>query len=60
MQKIMMILIPSFTPGKSQLAVKDVEATGKLAHLWILVECVTGTLGDKYNILTDTVPVDLL
>lgn len=45
---------PAFTRGKCQMHSKDVEETRKLAHLRIHVERVTGNLGAKYWIITDT------
>ena len=54
------VKIPAFTRGKSQLCAKDVESTRKIAHLRIHVERVIGNLVNKYNIISDTLPIELI
>jgi len=43
--------IPSFTKGKPQLSVLDIETTRSLANVRIHVERVIGAVRQKYTIL---------
>ena len=54
------LVIPAFTKGNYQLDPIDVEKTRGIAHVRIHVERVIGLLRRKYNILGNTLPVDLL
>lgn len=54
------VKIPNFTKGKSQLSARDVEGTRKIAHLRIHIERVIGNLRGKYNIVHDTIPIDMV
>ena len=54
------LVIPAFTKGKYQLDPIDVEKTRGIAHVRIHVERVIGLLRRNYNILGNTLPVDLL
>ena len=51
--------IPSFTRGKSQLVLHDVEHSKQLSTVQIHVERVTGHL-KKYTILKGPIPINLL
>lgn len=54
------VKIPNFTKGKSQLSAREIENTRKIAHVRIHVERVIGLLRNKYQIVSDTMPVDFL
>ena len=52
--------IPDFTKGQKQLDPVDLEKTRGLASVRIHVERVIGMTGQKYRILSNTIPVSLL
>lgn len=52
--------IPSFTRGKKQLSMEEVEYTKRIAKVRIHVERVIGLLKNKYTILQATLPVCIL
>lgn len=52
--------IPSFTRGKKQLSMKEVEHSKKIAKVRIHVERVIGVLKNRYIILQNTLPISLL
>lgn len=54
------LIIPAFTRGKTQLSPLDIHKTRKIANLRIHVERVIGNIRQKYNILRDQIPVELL
>jgi hypothetical protein len=54
------LLIPSFTRGKKQLSLREVECSQKIAKVRIHVERVIGLLKNKYTILQGTLPVTFL
>ena len=54
------VKIPSFTKGRQQLSAVDVESSRSIAHVRIHVERVIGLLRNKYTILQDTIPIDLI
>lgn len=54
------LIIPTFTRGKTQLCPFDIHKTRDIASLRIHVERVIGNLRQKYNILRDQIPVELL
>lgn len=54
------LIIPAFTRGKKQLSPFDIHKTRKIANLRIHVERVIGNIRQKYNILRDQIPVELL
>lgn len=47
--------MPTFTRGRAQLAVKDVEETRAIAHLRIHMERVIGVVQNKFKFLHSTV-----
>ena len=54
------LIIPSFTRGKKQLSLQEVECSKKIAKVRIHVERVIGLLKNKYTILQGTLPVTFL
>ena len=54
------VKIPSFTKGKSQLTGIDVDQTQRVANIRNHVERVIGLLRQKYSILSDTQPIDVV
>ena len=52
--------IPSFTRGKNQLSLQEVEYSKRLSKVRIHVERVIGLLKNKYTFLQSTLPVNLL
>ena len=52
--------IPSFTRGKKQLSMQEVEYTKRIAKVRIHVERVIGLLKNKYTILQAILPVCIL
>jgi hypothetical protein len=54
------LLIPSFTRGKKQLSLREVQCSQKIAKVQIHVERVIGLLKNKYTILQGTLPVTFL
>ena len=52
--------IPSFTHGKKQLSLEEVECSKRLSKVRIHVEHVIGLLKNKYTILKEKIPVTLL
>ena len=54
------LFIPSFTRGKKQLSLQDVECSQKIAKIHIHVERVIGLLKKKYTIFQGTLPVTFL
>ena len=54
------LVIPSFTRGKKQPSLQDVECSQKIAKIRIHVERVMGLLKNKYTILQGTLPVTFL
>ena len=51
------LVIPSFTRGKKQLSLQEVECSQKIAKVHIHVERVIGLLKNRYTILQGTLPV---
>ena len=54
------LVIPSFTKGKSQLTVVEVEQTREIVNVRIHVERVIGLLRQKFTILNSNIPIDFL
>jgi len=54
------VYTPAFTRGQRQLSAADIESTRKLANVRIHVECIIGTVRQKYPILNGTVPIRLI
>ena len=54
------LIIPSFTRGKKQLSLQEVECSQKIAKVWIHVERVIGLPKNKYTIVQGTLPVTFL
>lgn len=52
--------IPAFTRGKKQLSMSEVQKTRELASQRIHVERVIGVLRNKYTLLQDTLPINML
>ena len=52
--------IPSFTRGKKQLSLDEVEYSQRLSKVRIHIERVIGLLKNKYTILQSTLPVSTL
>ena len=52
--------MPTFTKGKSQLSVIEVEQTRRIANVRIHVERVIGNIRQKFSLLIATQPVDQL
>ena len=52
--------IPSFTRGKKQLSLDEVEYSQRLSKVRIHIERVIGLLKNKYTILQSTLPVSIL
>ena len=52
--------IPSFTRGKQQLSLQEVEYSKRLSKVRIHVERVIGLFKNKYTILQSTLPISLL
>ena len=52
--------IPSFTRGKRQLHMQEVEYSKKLSKVRIHVERVIGLIKNKYTILQSTLPISLI
>ena len=52
--------IPSFTSGKKQLSMKEVEESKRLSKVRIHVERVVGLLKNKYTILQSKLPIAVL
>lgn len=52
--------IPAFTKGKDQLNPVAIESTRQIANVRIHVERVIGLVRQKYTILNDTLPIDLV
>ena len=51
------LVIPSFTRGKKQLSLQEVECSQKITKVRIHVEWVTGLLKNRYTILQGTLLV---
>lgn len=51
---------PAFLKGKKQMNPVDIEESRKLSSVRIHVERVIGTLKQKYTILHETLPIDLI
>ncbi|XP_047444432.1 uncharacterized protein LOC125010113 [Mugil cephalus] len=49
---------PALTKGSCQLAARDVEETGKIAHLRTHIERVVGNFSQKYKILSGAIPIN--
>ena len=54
------LVIPSFTRGKKQLSLQDVECSQRVAKVRIHIERVIGLLKNKYTILQNTLQISLL
>lgn len=54
------LITPTFVKGVSQLHPTDVETTRRIASLRIHVERVIGSLRQKYEILTNILPISML
>ena len=54
------LVIPSFTRGKKQLSMQEVECSKRIAKVRIHVERVIGLLKNKYTILQNILPVTLI
>ena len=54
------LVIPSFTQGKKQLSMQEVECSKRIAKVRIHVERVIGLLKNKYTILQNILPVTLI
>ena len=54
------LVIPSFTRGKSQLSMEEVEYSKRIAKVRIHIERVIGLLKNKYTILQSTLLVCIL
>lgn len=54
------LVIPSFTRGKKQLSMQEVECSKRIAKVRIHVERVIGLLKNKYSILQSILPVTLI
>ena len=55
------LVIPAFDRGKNkQESPGDVEFTGRLANVGILVARVIGSIKEKYSLLDKTLPTDFL
>ena len=54
------LVIPSFTRGKQQLSLQEVERSQKISKVCVHVERVIGLLKNKYTILQGTLPVTFL
>ncbi|SMN01989.1 hypothetical protein SPONN_290 [uncultured Candidatus Thioglobus sp.] len=52
--------IPAFTKGKSQLSPLEVEETRSIANVRIHVERVIGCVRQKFTILKETLPIDMV
>ena len=52
--------IPSFTRGKKQLSMQEVECSRRISKVCIHVERVIGLMKNRYTILQGTLPVNLL
>lgn len=52
--------IPSFTRGKKQLAMEEVEFSQRLSKVRIHVERVLGLLKKKFTILQSRLPITML
>ena len=52
--------IPAFTRGKQQLTALEVEDTRTIANVRIHVECVIGSIQQKYTILQSTLPINFV
>lgn len=50
------LIIPSFTKGKSQLSAKDVDKSRQIANVRIHIERVIGRMR-KFNIINTTIPI---
>ena len=54
------LIIPSFTRGKKQLSLEDVERSKQLTQARIHVERVIGLLKNKFTILNGPIPVNVI
>ena len=54
------LVIPSFTRGKKQLSMQEVEYSKRITKVRIHVERVIGLLKNKYTILQNILPVTLI
>ena len=54
------LVIPSFTHGKKQLSMDEVEYSQRISKVRIHIERVIGLLKNKYTILQSTIPVSIL
>ena len=54
------IVMPSFTKGKQQLSSTEVEQSRRISNVRIHIERVIGLLQQKYTVLRDIAPLDLL
>lgn len=54
------VITPAFTRGKDQMHPIDLEETRSIAHVRIHIERVIGVLRQKFKIVAQKVPINLL
>ena len=54
------LVVPSFTKGKQQLSLQEVELSKRLSKVRIHIERVIGILKNKYSILQSTLPINIV